>query len=94
VSLVGGLFRRFGLVDFSPEQLRFLEHGRVVDTTRLRERFGYMPTYTTAEAFADFVNTRITRRYLPQRQLAALEARLLNRSAGRRANHVAELTDA
>jgi UDP-glucose 4-epimerase len=84
VSLVGGLFRRFGLVDFSPEQLRFLEHGRVVDTTRLTTQFGYTPKYTTAEAFDEFVRTRITRRYLPQRQLAALESAVLDRLAARR----------
>ena len=84
VSLVGELFRRFGLVDFSPEQLRFLEHGRVVDTTRLRAEFGYQPAYTTAEAFDDFVRARITHRYLPQRQLAALESFVADRLARRR----------
>ncbi|HEY2794200.1 MAG TPA: NAD-dependent dehydratase, partial [Micromonosporaceae bacterium] len=69
-----------------PEQLRFLEHGRVVDTKRLREQFGYTPAYTTAEAFADFVNGRITRRYLPHRQLATIEQAVLDRIAGRRAS--------
>jgi UDP-glucose 4-epimerase len=90
---VGGFFRRFGLVDFSPEQLRFLEHGRVVDTTRLREQFGYTPTYTTAEAFADFVNGRITRRYLPHRQLATLEEAVLDRMAGHRPAYRASLPE-
>ena len=55
VHLVGRAVRRSGLVDFSPEQLRFLEFGRVVDTTRLREEFGYEPRYTTVEAFDDFL---------------------------------------
>ncbi len=55
VSMVGSLFRRTGLVDFSPEQLRFLQFGRGVDTTRLREDFGYQPHYDTAAAFDDFV---------------------------------------
>jgi UDP-glucose 4-epimerase len=55
VSLVGSVFRRTGLVDFSPEQLQFLQFGRGVDTTRLREDFGYTPKYTTVEAFDDFV---------------------------------------
>ncbi|MHB8451985.1 MAG: NAD-dependent epimerase/dehydratase family protein [Mycobacteriales bacterium] len=54
VSIAGQLFRRFGLADFSPEQMRFLEHGRVADTTRLRTQFGYSPVYTTAQALADF----------------------------------------
>ena len=53
--LVGSLFRRTGLVDFSPEQLRFLQFGRGVDTTRLREDFGYEPQYDTIGAFDDFV---------------------------------------
>jgi UDP-glucose 4-epimerase len=58
VQLVGRAARRAGLVDFSPEQLRLLEFGRVVDTTRLRKEFGYTPQYTTGEAFADFVRAR------------------------------------
>ncbi len=58
VQLVGRAVRRSGLVDFSPEQVRFLEFGRVVDTTRLREDFGYVPRYTTAEAFDDFLRAR------------------------------------
>jgi UDP-glucose 4-epimerase len=55
VELVGRLVRRTGLVDFSPEQVRFLEFGRVVDSTRLREDFGYIPAYGTVAAFDDFV---------------------------------------
>jgi UDP-glucose 4-epimerase len=58
VQLVGRAARRAGLVDFSPEQLRLLEFGRAVDTTRLRKEFGYTPRYTTGEAFADFVRGR------------------------------------
>ena len=34
---VGRLSRRFGFVDYSPEQMRFLNFGRVVDTTVLRD---------------------------------------------------------
>jgi UDP-glucose 4-epimerase len=56
VSIVGSLFRRTGLVDFSPEQVEFLRYGRGVDTTRLREDFGYTPRYTTLGAFDDFVS--------------------------------------
>ncbi|CAA9351510.1 MAG: UDP-glucose 4-epimerase [uncultured Frankineae bacterium] len=54
VSLVARAFRGAGVVDFSPEQMRYLEHGRVADVTRLREAFGWCPR-PTAEAFADFV---------------------------------------
>jgi UDP-glucose 4-epimerase len=55
VTLVGSLFRRTGLVDFSPEQLRFLQFGRAVDTTRLTEDFGYQARFDTGAAFDDFV---------------------------------------
>ena len=55
VTAVGSIFRRTGLVDFSPEQLQFLQFGRGVDTTRLSEDFGYLARYTTLEAFDDFV---------------------------------------
>jgi UDP-glucose 4-epimerase len=55
VSLAGSLFRRTGLVDFSPEQLRLLQFGRGVDTTRLREDFGYQPQFDTVQAFDEFV---------------------------------------
>ena len=58
VQLAGRAARRARLVDFSPEQLRLLEFGRAVDTTKLRKEFGYTPRYTTGEAFADFVRTR------------------------------------
>ncbi|MGZ4664285.1 MAG: SDR family oxidoreductase [Frankiaceae bacterium] len=78
VSLTGGLLRRFGLVDFSPEQLRFLEHGRAADNTRLRERFGYQPRYSTAEAFADFVRGRELRRIIEPERMATAERWVLD----------------
>jgi UDP-glucose 4-epimerase len=72
VSLVGSAFRRTGLVDFSPEQVQFLQFGRGVDTTRLHEDFGFRPQYTTIEAFDDFVTgSGLTRIVDPQRVEAA-----------------------
>ena len=70
VQLVARAVRRSGLVDFSPEQVRFLEFGRVVDTTRLKEDFGYVPRYSTAAAFDDFLQARPVR---PLVQPAAVE---------------------
>jgi UDP-glucose 4-epimerase len=68
VSVVGSVFRRSGLVDFSPEQVKFLQFGRGVDITRLHEDFGYTPRYTTVEAFDDFVKgSGLTRIVDPQR---------------------------
>jgi UDP-glucose 4-epimerase len=46
--------RQARISDFSPEQLGFLTYGRGVDTTRMRSELGFEPTFTTAEAFADF----------------------------------------
>lgn len=57
-GLVGAMVRRAGRVDFTPEQLRFLQFGRVVDTTRLVEEFGYEPAFGVREAFEDFVARR------------------------------------
>ena len=45
------------LVDWSPEQMRFLNFGRVIDTQVLREEFGYTPRYTTSAALADYART-------------------------------------
>jgi UDP-glucose 4-epimerase len=55
VQVAGRAVRRAGLLDFSAEQLRFLEFGRVVDTTRLREEFGYTPRFGTVAAFDDVI---------------------------------------
>jgi UDP-glucose 4-epimerase len=57
LSSVGRLSRRFGFVDYSPEQMRFLNFGRVVDTTVLRTEFGYTPRYTTTAALEDYART-------------------------------------
>ena len=87
VSLVGQGFRRAGLVDFSPEQMRFLEHGRVADTTRLREQFGYVPRYTSAQAFDDFVRARNLNRVLNPEVVAVAESAILQRLTPRRRIH-------
>lgn len=55
---VGQVLRRSGTVDFSPEQMRFLSFGRVLDTGRMRRVLGLEPKYTTREAFADFIRGR------------------------------------
>jgi UDP-glucose 4-epimerase len=59
--LVAGLAnvaRRSRRADVSSDQLRFLLLGRGVDTTRLREDFGYTPRFSTRAAFEDFVRRR------------------------------------
>ncbi|MFI1759345.1 NAD-dependent epimerase/dehydratase family protein [Streptomyces sp. NPDC020571] len=58
VTWAGSLVRTLGMTDFSPEQIRLLTHGRVVDTTQMRETLGFRPKYSTAGAFADFARGR------------------------------------
>jgi UDP-glucose 4-epimerase len=55
VGALGSALRSAHLADFSPEQLGVLTYGRGVDTTRMRTMLGFEPTFTTPEAFADFV---------------------------------------
>lgn len=55
---LAGLLRSSGRVDVASDQLQLLQHGRVGDLTRLRERFGYEPRYTTREALEDFLAAR------------------------------------
>ncbi len=54
----GSLARRLGLLNLSDELVEYLTHGRAVDTGRLAEVFGFRPTWSTAEAFEDFVAAR------------------------------------
>ncbi|MYU20846.1 NAD-dependent epimerase/dehydratase family protein [Streptomyces sp. SID8352] len=58
VTWAGSLVRTLGVTDFSPEQIRLLTHGRVVDTRQMRETLGFRPVYSTAGAFADFARSR------------------------------------
>jgi UDP-glucose 4-epimerase len=57
VSLVARALRSAGLIDYSPEQMRFLAHGRVVDVARLRAELGTAPR-STEDAFAAFVRSQ------------------------------------
>jgi UDP-glucose 4-epimerase len=77
VSLVAQTFRRGGLVDFSPEQMRYLEHGRVADVSRLAAELDWSPR-STAEAFADYVDTRAAGRLLRPETAGYVEQRILD----------------
>jgi UDP-glucose 4-epimerase len=74
VSLVAQAFRRAGLVDFSPEQMRYLEHGRVADVGRLSRELDWAPR-STAEAMRSFVER--SPRILNPETVAAAEERVL-----------------
>ncbi|MGQ0573418.1 MAG: NAD-dependent epimerase/dehydratase family protein [Pseudonocardia sp.] len=73
VGPVSRLFRGAGLVDFSPEQMRFLNFGRVVDNARLRGQFGFAPRWTTVQAFDDYVRGRALRPVVPPERVESLE---------------------
>jgi UDP-glucose 4-epimerase len=77
VSSVGGLVRRAHVVDFSPEQLRFLRYGRVVDTARMRSQLGFEPAYTTVETFDDFVRAHGLNRRFPPEAVAGVEQQIV-----------------
>jgi UDP-glucose 4-epimerase len=57
-GFLGDLARGVGMVEFSPEQLRLMCHGRAVDTARLVAALGWKPKFSTGAAFEDFLRTR------------------------------------
>jgi UDP-glucose 4-epimerase len=59
-------------VDVSPEQVRFLQYGRVADTTAAREQLGFSPKWTSLHAFQDFAATRL-HRLVTEEQVTRLE---------------------
>ncbi|MEI6624072.1 MAG: SDR family oxidoreductase [Actinomycetes bacterium] len=80
---VGAIVRRTGLVDFSPEQVRFLTYGRGVDTTRMRTVFGFTPQHTTPETFDSFVRARKLNRLLPPERVEAIEEQVVSLLTGK-----------
>lgn len=56
VGTVGRVLSPGGLADFSPEALRYLTYGRVLETQAMRAVLGFEPEYTTAQAFDSFVH--------------------------------------
>jgi nucleoside-diphosphate-sugar epimerase/1-acyl-sn-glycerol-3-phosphate acyltransferase len=77
VSVTAELLRN--TIDFSPEQVRFLQFGRVADTMAARDRLGFTPKWTSREAFRDFAGSR-----LADRQEEVAELREFGEFLGRR----------
>ena len=77
VATVGRLLRSAQLVDYSLEQTRFLNFGRVLDTTRLRTEFGFVPRWTTVQAFDDYVRGRALRPTIDPEWIATAQRCLL-----------------
>lgn len=83
VSGVARLLRHTGRIDVSPEQTRLLNFGRVVDTGRLRDEFGYRPRFSTTQAFDDFVRGRGLVGIVDSRLVEAAERRVYGLLTGR-----------
>ncbi len=74
VGPVGRWVRRGGFADFSRDQIRLLTHGRAVDTSRLKEGFGYTPHYTSMQTFDAFVRSRRLNNVLSPERVAGAES--------------------
>jgi UDP-glucose 4-epimerase len=81
LATVGWFLRSTQLVDYSPEQTRFLNVGRVLDTTRLRTEFGFTPQWTTAQALDDYVRGRGLRPTINPEWVVAAQRNLLRLAA-------------
>jgi UDP-glucose 4-epimerase len=59
LQALGDVGRRLaGLSGFSPELLRWLTYGRVLDTTRLERELSWRPKYSTDAALTEFVQSQ------------------------------------
>ncbi|HNQ56070.1 MAG: SDR family oxidoreductase [Burkholderiales bacterium] len=52
------VLRTVGLTQYGPEQLDFLRYRPVLDNTRLKRDFGYVPQKTSAQAFDCYLESR------------------------------------
>lgn len=77
LSSLGGLARTAGVGDLGLDQIDLFVHGRVVDTTRLTDEFGFTPR-TTAAAFDDFIAGHANGSSLTAARLAAAERAILD----------------
>jgi UDP-glucose 4-epimerase len=83
MNIVADAGRRAKLTRFSPEQVRFLHYGCVVDTARLKRDFGYTPKYTTAQAFEDFLQAGAVRPVIDPGLVRGIERTLAGLLGGR-----------
>lgn len=76
VAAVAGAFRRNRRADVATDQLRFLQHGRGVDTSRLRDEFGYAPRWSSRDAFEDYLAQRRIRGLIDRDEVLRWEREL------------------
>ena len=77
LSTVAAVARNVGIGEIGLDQIDLFVHGRVVDTTRLVEEFGFTPR-DTATAFDDFINGHANGSSLTADRLAAAERAILD----------------
>jgi UDP-glucose 4-epimerase len=75
VEGLAGVVRRIRHVDVQADQLQYLSYGRVADITRLRERFGYEPRYSTRETLRAFLDEEGVRPMIAESSWQRLEER-------------------
>ena len=75
---LGRVLRQAGVADFTGDQLALLTYGRVLDTTRMTERFGFTPAYTTAQAVAEHARTAGIRPLISPDLVRGTEQRLIS----------------
>lgn len=76
VPWLGRALRQAGVADFTGDQIEQLTYGRVLDTTRMAEQFGFDPGYTTAQALADHARATGITPLIPPEAVRGAEARL------------------
>ncbi|GAA4932041.1 NAD-dependent epimerase/dehydratase family protein [Actinoplanes utahensis] len=77
LSTGAALLRHFGVEQIGLDQIDLFVHGRVVDTTRLIDEFGFTPR-TTLAAFEDFIQAHAEGSTLTADRLAAAENAILD----------------
>jgi len=64
-SMARDLVRRMGYIDFTSEQIEHLKYGRGIDTSRITERLGFTPSFSTVQTFEAFLQAHPMGRVLP-----------------------------
>ena len=85
-TTAAGVLRRAGLVDFPQDQLKLIVYGRVVDTKRAKQVFGFDPRYTSEECVIDFSKHREGEEIPPAVDRPAWERELFEYLRGRQAS--------
>lgn len=75
VRLVDSLLRATGGSEINRDQMRYMAYGRVMDTARMRTELGYLPKWTTLEAFDDYVRGRGLTPIIDPRWVRSMESR-------------------